>query len=226
MQNLLLVDANLVGVYNSSKPLSSSYIGILTGSNDGLIIGCACTGSVEGRETLGGMVGNNAGTLRQCYADVSVNGNDGIGGLIGYNRGNVVQSFNLGEVRGTVNVGGIAGDGYRGEIVQSYSACVVSGGSKVGGLIGSGSGNVVSCFWDTQASGVTVSDGGIGLTMVEMKDRETFTRNGWDFRLESANGLGDVWELDGQDRYPHLSRFSGYTTGFTSGEGTRASPYR
>ncbi len=49
-----------------------------------------------------------------------------------------------------------------------------------------------------------VSDGGTGLTTVQMQNLSTFLAAGWDFAGETANGENDTWWIiEGQD-YPRL----------------------
>lgn len=55
---------------------------------------------------------------------------------------------------------------------------------------------LVNSFWDTEVSGISVSDGGVGLTSSEMQMRDTFETAGWDFE--------DVWMICEGEDYPHL----------------------
>jgi predicted secreted protein len=89
-------------------------------------------------------------------------------------------------------------NGSRGSIRTSYSACAVDGREYSGGLVASNNRGSVesSCFWDTTVSGYLSSDGGIGLTTVEMMNPE----------IVGLNGLANEpnWVLDPGKDYPRL----------------------
>lgn len=128
------------------------------------------------------MVGHNHyGTIRNCYSTGAISGYYGIGGLVGYNNtdgGTVDKCYSTGYITAfTSTIGGL----YR-----------------YGGLVGDCcSGPVNNSFWDTQASGTTLSPSGkgTGKTTAEMKTQTTFTNAGWDFTT--------VWEMVGTN-YPRL----------------------
>ena len=64
--------------------------------------------------------------------------------------------------------------------------------SETGGEI-----EVTGCFWDSQASGVHGSLGGMGLATRELMDATTYALNGW------ANDPN--WIMDDGKDYPHLA---------------------
>ncbi len=119
-------------------------------------------GDVESLEnSAGGLVGwLNRSDLSNCYAAGDVRADHSAGGLLGSQSvGSVLNCYSIGEV------------GYLGE-----------DGNAIGGLIGGRSGgSVENSFWDVDASGMDVSDGGTGVTTSAMLDTETFTDVGWDF---------------------------------------------
>jgi len=169
-----------LGLDNVSIDGTSDYVGSLVGSNKyGDISSCYSTGTISGILEVGGLVGSNEyGSISDSYCSGTVTGDNFIGGLVGRNFGS---------------------------IWSNYSTCMVSKeGGFIGGLIGQSSRSVVSSFWDIQTSGLTYSDGGIGLSTIEMKDINTYLNAGWDFVSETANGTEDIWWiLEGQD-YPRL----------------------
>jgi hypothetical protein len=65
-------------------------------------------------------------------------------------------------------------------------------------------GGALDSFWDIAASGIETSDGGTGVTVLQMQDMNTFLDAGWDFVGESTNGTADLW-VAGDDSYPDLS---------------------
>jgi hypothetical protein len=166
------------------------------------------------------------GTAEGCFASGSVFGGDwNVGGLFGvvYDCSFINGCFSLGPVSGTDSVGGFCGDLYNVVISNSYSLCAVSGSEHVGGFSGSidystvcncycsgtvegdnfggftarlYSSTATSCFWDVEASGVSISTAGIGTNTVAMQDEATFINAGWDFT--------NVWYMAG---YPKLREF-------------------
>jgi hypothetical protein len=132
---------------------------------------------------------------------VEVSGNDYIGGLVGSNYGNITSSYSTGLVSGNGSVGGLMGSAGHGNITLSYSNTTVSGNDYVGGLIGDNDGSILSCFWDTQISGLTDSEEDTGLSTAEMQDINTYLNAGWDFVDETDNGTEDIWFMPEND-YP------------------------
>ena len=65
---------------------------------------------------------------------------------------------------------------------------------------------IASSFWDMDASGQTISAGGIGKTSIQMMYFATYLSAGWDFIDEVANGTEDVWMLDPNinSGHPHI----------------------
>jgi len=55
---------------------------------------------------------------------------------------------------------------------------------------------ITDCFWDTETSGKSSSDGGTGKTTSEMKTKSTFTA--WDFDTTP------VWTIEPGNSYPYL----------------------
>ena len=128
-------------------------------------------------------------------------------GLFGYlGSGAVVSELGLEDasIGGTASyAGGLAGFN-GGSVSHCYSTAAVTGDDYVGGLVGYNSGSVASSFWDTETSGLAVSDGGVGLTRSQMQDMGTYLDAGWDFLGETDNGVADIWWMDDGQDYPHL----------------------
>jgi len=223
-------------------------IGGLLGSNDykGSIANCYSSGSVSGTGSdVGGLVSINEGRITASYTIGSVTGESGVGGLIGCNIGEVTNCCSVSTVAGNSAIGGLVGVNFTetergggiraGLVAQCYSTGKVSGTENVGGLVGmnkyyskiSGEieANVDNSFWDTETSGQTTSDGGIGKTTAEMQTASTFINAGWDFAGEIENGTHEVWQIPEAGGYPLLSNFSGYTPPKLQGTGTVDDPY-
>ncbi|MDI6451783.1 GLUG motif-containing protein [Anaerobaca lacustris] len=235
VRDLGVLDVNIAG--------SGSCIGALVGANacyqvrGGILSNCYTTGSVNGKDYVGGLVGSNGdewgrflgGSITNCHSSGLVGGSRtrSVGGLVGSNgyHGNITNSYSSGSVNGSQSVGGLVGSN-SGSIAACYSSGSVSGGSSVGGLVGSGSPDGVSaCAWDTETSGLSGSAGGVGLTTGEMMDPYVLGLNGF------ANDPN--WILDTGRDYPRLA-WEG-TLGnmipepeidWLEGEGTAEAPYR
>ncbi|MBP7052225.1 MAG: hypothetical protein KBE65_14530 [Phycisphaerae bacterium] len=190
-------------------------LGGLVGLNAGRILWSSAYTDVWGDSkggSLGGFAGTNlGGRIASCHAAVSLTGSDYLGGFVGNNVEGVITDC---YAQGTILThyspysGGLVGHNRGGVIVNCYAATVLWTGSESedwGGLIGVGSprfytgGRVVgdavgNSFWDTEVSGVSVSDGGEGLLTSQMYQKKTFV--GWDFE--------STWTIcEGKD-YPRL----------------------
>ncbi len=196
------------------------YVGGLCGSNyRGNISQCYVTGAIMGDDIVGGLCGFSCGSINQCYSAGTVTGDESVGGLCGLNPGSINQCFSTSAITGGIwRVGGLCGWN-SGSISQCYSTgAVPDRANYFGGLCGnSTNGSISGCFWDMETSGITTSEGGTGLTTVQMQTRSTFTDAGWDFVFETANGTDDVWAMYD---YPVFARQ--YTM---AGSGTAADPY-
>jgi hypothetical protein len=191
-------------------------VGGLVGENCETIMNCYTSGIVIGEWLVGGLVGNNGGNIIKCYSIVMVNGVGYVGGLVGGNggsttNGNITACYSTGSVNGDRSVGGLVGinsyGGDGGDITNCYNTGVVIGNEDVGGLVGRNNslGRITSSFWDIETSGLTGSDGGVGLTTAEMQMASTFLDAGWDFVGETENGTEDIWWIDEGQGYPILS---------------------
>ena len=148
---------------------------------------------------------NGSCPVSSCYATGSVTGSSYVGGLVGRNSGRITTSYGSGMVTGDGSVGGLVGYNRRGSIATSYSTGAVSGEKEVGGFVGrNGYGEINSSLWDMEASGLSMSDGGVGKTTAEMQTASTFLEVGWDFVGESENGVEDIWWIDEGVDYPRL----------------------
>jgi hypothetical protein len=228
--------------------------GGLVGENGDVVTHCRSTGAVTGigQKSFcgGGLVGLNWGAVTESCSGGSVSGTgEDIGGLIGYNwMGEVTDCYSTGLVIGDSSVGGLVGTNdldigimggvIPGIILRCYSSGVVTGNASVGGLVGrnvcvppaplffaGGCSEVTSSFWDMQASGRTGSDGGVGLTTVEMQTTSTF------FDWGVCEGAG-VWTIDEGHDYPRLSwehrtgpAIQSHLSDFLQGTGTPDDPY-
>jgi thioredoxin len=204
------VDVNYTG---------SGYTGSLAGISGGDISNCSFDGRVVGTSKVGGLVGKNGyhghGSISASFSAGEVSGYNQIGGLVGSNGARIRDCYSIASVEATggFGVGGFVGV-HNGDniITNCYSIGRVVGGTdpwRVGGLIGA-NGNpiydlkVASSFWDIESSGMTESQGGTGLSTVDMQTASTFLQAGWDFVGEDENGTEDIWTMPEND-YPRLA---------------------
>jgi len=216
-----LVGGNPGSIENSysTGTVSSSgdYTGGLVGANwdSGSIGNSYSTGAVSGGEdNTGGLVGMNYadGLIQFSFSLSDANGFSSVGGLVGTNSGSVNNSYSQGSVSGTTFVGGLIGDiTTSGSVVNTYSTGHISGSSAVGGLVGASDGFVADSFYDTETSGLNISDGGTGKTTSEMQSLSTFT-NWYIIRIENFDEDDPKdWYIDEDNDYPRLYwEFEGY----------------
>ena len=120
IQNIGVVNVDVVG---------SSSVGGLVGKNRGVVSNSYITGSVTGREIVGGLVGHSwYGTVVDSYSMGTVTGTSRVGGLLGYSAGTVGNSHSTSSVSGKDHVGGLVGHS-SGIVSNSYSSGKVLGGS-------------------------------------------------------------------------------------------------
>jgi hypothetical protein len=207
----------VVGACNG--PLSNSYfagsvsgesrIGGLVGGMSGTTVSNSYfTGTVSGGDQVGGLMGYSYGTVSKCCSTGSVTGDSYTGGLIGFNRNIVNDSYSSANISGGWLTGGLVGQN-RGTVSKSYSAGTVTGDLDVGGLVGRNyEGTVSNCFWDTETSGQSISDGGTGKNTAEMQDIITFSGATWDI-MEVADpdncDTSCIWNIVANVTCPFLS---------------------
>lgn len=189
VKNLALSNVSISGT-------NMAYIGGICGQNNGVIQRCQVSGSIQGKAVAGGIGGDNNNIIVDCYTSGIISGSGMCGGISG----------GVGLVRG-------------GSIEKCYSTASIQSGSVYkGGITGYLRFDVqlLNCFWDTTASGVSVGyyyvpsqfwgiiENVEGYTTSQMKERANFI--GWDFVGEEVNGSNNIWRMcvDGVD-YPRLS---------------------
>ena len=188
--------------------------GGLVGANSkiGSITASYATGAVSGRgDRFGGLVGRNGGTITGGYATGTVSGRAGSkGGLVGGNlaMGTITATYATGSVSGTGDrFGGLVGRNF-GSIAGSYSIGSVdgSGRGRGGGLVDWSNGVVTSSYWNTETSGQSESDGGIGKTTLELQSPTGYEGifADWNVDIDGDGSVDDPWEFGSQNQYPTL----------------------
>ena len=208
--NLGLENVTIIGSGNRAYYPEVEFtggFGGLCGNNAGHIHKCWVNGSITGgvySEDVGGLCGWNqsTGTISRCYVTGSATcgiNSGGIGGLCGSNDGSINNSWTSSSITGKNSLGGLCGYLDGGSITNCYSIGEVNGtDGYLGGFCGERNGGSISnCYWDTQTSGMSTSNGGIGKTTAEMKQQSTF--QGWDFI--------NVWDIGENQTYPYLRTY-------------------
>ena len=173
------------------------------------------TGSVSGREQIGGLVGELRGEVFYSYATGNVHGIDNVGGLFGSVRGPNAVADNVyatGSVIGKSSVGGLAGSAERYPFNAVYSIGQVTGEADVGGLIGEISGSsrlglpILPNYWDISTSKQEYSLAGIGLRTSQLQGCA------WGGNIVSDAPLDTDCSYQGQEIFP-IAQWSGSREG-------------
>lgn len=199
----LLDSGKITSCYVKNADVSGDdYIGGLVGWSKGRIFNSYSTGKASGDWYVGGLVGFVAdSTVNMSFSRASVSGNTSVGGLAGmtgHETSIVSDCYATGPVKGGLYTGGFIGQVEQGRAYKCYSSGSVAGNQYTGGFTGyiRVRGDVIYCFWDTQASGQATSPGGTGKTTAEMRNIKTFTDAGWDF--------WNTWTICAGTNYPVL----------------------
>lgn len=214
----------IVSSHSTGAVTGQNRVGGLAGSADGDIRRSYSTGPIGAHNDVGGLVGQSTAVIMNCYSVSTVDGLQRIGGLLGTNLGSVQASFSSAPVLGSSAVGGLVGSNL-GDVTCCYSVGPVEGTAQAGGLIGENGGAVTRSFWDIETSGMSLSQGGVGLTRFEMQTPETFLTARWDLDGEIANGTAEIWWMPEPGSYPVLSVLSDYEPVTVPGQGIAEDPF-
>ena len=202
--------ASISDCYSTGSVSGNDYVGGLAGRVSGAVTRSYAAGSVWAERNVGGLIGESYSyaTVAKCYATGSVVGGEYAGGLVGYNSRTVTNCYATGDVWADEYAGGLLGYNTA-AVTNCYSTSAVWALNYyyLGGLVGYGtSSNVENSFWNTEISGLLISDGGTGQNTAALQMQTTFTDAGWDFVGETANGSEDIWRLCNQgSEYPKLA---------------------
>lgn len=137
----LLVGSNFGIVYQNraqGEAAGELAVGGLVGGSAGFVAFSESTGVVSGNQAIGGLVGDMRGAVYFSRANMEVTANRGMGGLVGLNTfGFILSSYAEGSIVGSNDVGGLVGMNTDGKVRNSYATTTVEGdGNNIGGLIG------------------------------------------------------------------------------------------
>ncbi|WP_420811457.1 hypothetical protein [Microbulbifer mangrovi] len=179
------------------------------------IIATYANGSVTGAGVyVGGLIGGGYYTeITGSYTTSSVVGDQHVGGLVGdSDYTGITASYATGSAFGNENVGGLVGSSTNSQVAGSLSTAYVSARDHAGGLIGNANQTpVTTSYWAKDVSGITTSDGGTGVTLVELQcptsadDTACATETlyeGWsDYQDTNANSF---WDFGSESELPGL----------------------
>jgi len=157
--------------------VSTAVVSVGTGGlvgllNRGTLSNVHTTGSVTGRNLVGGLIGNvqSGGTITGSSSEMTVSvgttasSSGTVGGLVGSNRGTIENSWASGSVGSLVLrnlTGGLVGyQSSTGSITNSYATGSVQGLDDTGGLIGRNDGTVSYSFATGDVSSTGTNIGG------------------------------------------------------------------
>lgn len=222
----------------SASNSGSTYVGGLVGYSNGTVYHCYSTGAVDAYQYVGGIAGYNAGTVDQSYSTSNLTGVLRMGGINGENNGTLTDSYAKGSVTATAGnyVGGAVGVYSGGTMSRFMATGAVSGGStNMGGLVGGNttSGPTFGGVWDLATTGISTNTGsgcsvpnycGVPYSTAYMKQKITFTNNGWDFfRTWVMTNDGSTYPIL---QFQQALNPTDIGALFNGGDGSSASPYQ
>ena len=126
--------------YNTGSVTGKDHVGGVAGINEDTVTDCYNVGSINGNKYVGGVVGGNSwdDTVTNCCNTGIVTGKDYVGGVVGENNGTVTDCCNTSSVTGKDYVGGVVGYNAYGTsaVTDCYNTGIVIGERFVGGVIG------------------------------------------------------------------------------------------
>jgi len=247
---------NVIAEYNNAGGLAGSTSGNITRCYaTGNVTASFFVGGLVGNQFSNSSISTKSSNITNCYAtgNVLALGNDA-GGLVGYQRGlgadaEIINCYATGDIRANRHAGGLVG--YQEAISYGsnrITSCYATGhvavfSNDAGGLVGyqiytnSGRNYIansyryinVTILEEGSLVSVTNSTSGVhgGIkTATELKNKSTYTGNGW--RFVDTHPILGTWHWDSRG-FPKLNigseGFSFRLPSFSEGEGTSVSPF-
>lgn len=147
----LTVDAHIV------SDEEQQHIGIIAGSNQGIIAECTSKGSINAQSRVGGIAGINEenAKIKDCVNEASIDGKYRAGGIAGENAGLISDCRNSGSINVSSRIKKKVASG-DGDAVNISIPNAVTGlaaderANETGGIAGMSSGDVIFCKNDGQ----------------------------------------------------------------------------
>ncbi len=188
---------------------TASYIGGITGWNDGTISSVAFSGKVSGRNAVGGIAGANLGIIENSYNTADITGTaSNVGGITGRFLGGYVSfTYNTGTISGTRWVGGIAGEGNVSNSISLGLKVTASEAEYAGRIVGDGSGINNKARSNMKVNGSLITNrtasniNGVDINTIQWGSSSWWTGiAGWDTAIWDFSGVG-------AGSYPQLKVF-------------------
>jgi len=120
--------------------------------------------NITGRDAVGGMVGVNEGNVVLCYSSGTVNGSHMVGILVGHQLGTIEKCHSNGRALGVQHVGGFMGLGKSGSVTGCYSTASVTGSfDRNGGFAGGNYAGITNCYATGDVIGPFAAAGLVGM---------------------------------------------------------------
>lgn len=147
----------------------TNYIGGIAGSQNGTLIDCSFSGSVQATgNAVGGITGDaKGGRIERSWAAGDVKGSAQVGGIAGSQNCTLIDCNFSGSVQATGNTaGGIAGEFVGGtiencDVGSSSRNAAITGTNYVGGIAGAQSGTIIDCAFSGSVEAGNKDAGGI-----------------------------------------------------------------
>lgn len=128
-------------------------LGLIAGSNSGLISGCSTSGNITGKDQVGSMVGTNelTGVITDCISSGIVYGSHLTGGIAGENKGTILNSTNHCFINTTPSENNFDLSSFNVDaaITDFLTTENASSVTDIGGIAGSNSGVIQACTNDS-----------------------------------------------------------------------------
>ena len=190
---------------------AGDWVGMLVGTNAGLIENSSSSGTVAGQNGQGGgLAGGSTGTIVNSRSAANVSGFDYAGGLVGVNTASstLMQSYATGNVSGANEVGGLVGENDSSGITNCYSTgrATTTTSGQVGGFLGANAGDVADSYSIGRVKGGIMRRSRGGLTGYDLV-RGDINSSYWD--VDKSGMKNRQW---GAGNIKHDSGITGLTT--------------
>ena len=198
-----------------------SYVGGICGSQESNMSECFVVSSISATgDCIGGIVGisENSTSITDCYFSGSVYGRNQVGGLVGFsnngwNNNKISHCQSIAVVKGNDQIGGLVGC-LAGDIESSISHCelITALSGNIGRIYGfKNSGNVGTMGTSNEnkaynkaivikagvAQEITDNEqNGTGVSKTTLKLKATYVAMGWDFT--------NTWDIQETECYPYM----------------------
>jgi len=177
-------DGSLTNITVTGRVDGDTNVGLIAGRTTGSIQQAHTAGTVDGTTNVGGLTGTSEHDITNATTTATVTGDTRVGGLTGqyldgtgpFDTATLDRSAARGSVTGNDAVGGITGTNDA-AIERVYTTATLSSSGSIGGITATDQSDdgtletsdiADSAYYDTQATGVTNSDGGTSRSTSEM----------------------------------------------------------